>query len=82
MFTYSSAKASRLALSTKPRGIAYMFVMHVAEELHKWPEADKRTRLWVSSMSKFQPPGTLLLVLILIWDCTAPQLRNSHARDV
>lgn len=48
VFAYSSAKASRLALSTKPRGIAYMFIMHVAEELQKWPEADKRTRLWVS----------------------------------
>lgn len=59
MFTYSSAKASRLALSTKPRGIAYMFIMHVAEELQKWPEADKRTRLWVSSMRSINSILTL-----------------------
>jgi hypothetical protein len=49
VFSYSSAKASRLALSSKPRGMAHMFVMHVAEELQKWPEADRRTRLWVST---------------------------------
>ena len=49
MFSYSSAKASRLALSSKPRGMAHMFVMHVAEELPKWPEADRRTRSWVST---------------------------------
>ena len=47
VFSYSSAKASRLSLSSKPRGIAHMFVMHVAEELQKWPEANRRTRLWV-----------------------------------
>jgi diphosphoinositol-polyphosphate diphosphatase len=47
VFSYSSAKASRLALSSKPRGMAHMFVMHVAEELQKWPEADRRTRLWL-----------------------------------
>lgn len=27
--------------------IAYMFVMHVLEELATWPEAGHRTRLWV-----------------------------------
>lgn len=47
VFTYSSAKASRLALASKPRGIAYIFVMHVLEVLEKWPEADKRTRTWL-----------------------------------
>ena len=47
VFTYSSAKTSRLALASKPRGIAHIFVMHVAEVLDRWPEADKRTRTWV-----------------------------------
>lgn len=50
MFSYSSAKASRLALASKPRGVAYIFVMHVLEVLEKWPEADKRTRSWVGSV--------------------------------
>lgn len=51
VFTYSSAKASRLALASKPRGVAYIFVMHVLEVLEKWPEADKRTRSWVRHFS-------------------------------
>lgn len=47
-FPYSSAKSTRLARANQGRGIAYMFVMHVAEELEHWPEGDKRTRCWLS----------------------------------
>jgi hypothetical protein len=64
VFSYSSAKASRLALSSKPRGMAYMFVMHVAEELQKWPEADLRTRLWVSTRFRLRCTS-------LVWHCGA-----------
>ena len=47
IFPFYSGKASRLQQANQGRCIAYMFVMHVAEELPTWPEGDKRTRRWV-----------------------------------
>lgn len=48
-FGYSSSKSSRLGGSDGiSRSLAFIFVMHVTEELSKWPELDKRTRHWVS----------------------------------
>jgi len=46
IFPFYSGKASRLQQANQGRCIAYMFVMHVAEELPTWPEGDKRTRRW------------------------------------
>lgn len=46
-FPFYSGKASRLQQANQGRCLAYMFVMHVAEELQTWPEGGKRTRLWV-----------------------------------
>lgn len=45
-FPFYSGKASRLQQANQGRCLAYMFVMHVAEELQTWPEGGKRTRLW------------------------------------
>lgn len=48
-FGYSSSKASRLGgPNGVARSVAFIYVMHVTEELSKWPEVDKRTRHWVS----------------------------------
>ena len=46
-FSFHSGKASRLQQANQGRCVAYMFIMHVAEELQTWPEGEKRTRLWV-----------------------------------
>lgn len=46
-FPFYSGKASRLEQANQGRCLAYMFVMHVAEELQTWPEGEKRTRIWV-----------------------------------
>jgi len=49
-FRYCSAKAGRLAERNPahaPCSVAYIFVMHVTEELDKWPELHKRTRHWL-----------------------------------
>ena len=46
-FPFYSGKAARLQQANKGRCIAFLYVMHVAEELASWPERDKRTRLWV-----------------------------------
>jgi hypothetical protein len=40
-FTFVSGKR------THGRCAAYMFAMHVEEELDDWPEANARTRQWV-----------------------------------
>lgn len=45
-FSFHSGKASRLQQANQGRCVAYMFIMHVAEELQTWPEGEKRTRLW------------------------------------
>ncbi len=44
---FCSGKAARLLEENKGRCRAFMYVMHVSEELASWPERHKRTRLWV-----------------------------------
>ncbi len=46
-FPFCSGKAARLIEENKGRCRAFMYVMHVSEELASWPERHKRTRLWV-----------------------------------
>ncbi|KAK9819718.1 hypothetical protein WJX72_001641 [[Myrmecia] bisecta] len=46
VFPFYSSKAARVHI--QGRCIAYMFVMHVVEELPAWPEQAHRTRVWCS----------------------------------
>ena len=39
--------------------IIHMFVMHVAEELHVWPEMAQRKRFWVSLQAIYQHTPTI-----------------------
>ena len=54
-FSFYSGKASRLQQANQGRCVAYMFIMHVAEELQIWPEGEKRTRIWVPPLSSPSP---------------------------
>lgn len=47
-FGYTSSKLAGVVVPNGFRNLAYIFVMHVTEELSKWPEREKRTRHWVS----------------------------------
>lgn len=47
-FAFHSGKAERQASAHGGRCIAYLFALHVTEELAVWPEAGQRTREWVS----------------------------------
>jgi len=47
-FTFQSHKQERLHNVHQGRCRAYMFIMHVEEELQAWPEFPDRQRCWVS----------------------------------
>ncbi|PSC76670.1 nudix hydrolase mitochondrial-like [Micractinium conductrix] len=47
-FAFASGKADAAATSHGGRCIAYLFALHVTEELPTWPEAHQRTRHWCS----------------------------------
>lgn len=47
-FAFHSGKAERQASAHGGRCIAYLFALHVTEELAVWPEAGQRTREWCS----------------------------------
>lgn len=47
-YTFSSNKAVRVESVEQRKCVAYMFVMHVVEELATWPEQQHRSRVWVS----------------------------------
>jgi diphosphoinositol-polyphosphate diphosphatase len=47
-FSFQSGKQERLHNVHHGGCTAYMFVMHVAEELPSWPECKDRQRAWVS----------------------------------
>lgn len=53
-FPFYSGKAERLATAHQGRCMAYLFVMHVSEELPAWPEAGQRTREWCSLLDACQ----------------------------
>lgn len=47
-FFFQSGKNGQLANGRRGGCTAYMYVLHVAEELDVWPESSERTRSWVS----------------------------------
>ena len=47
-FPFSSGKAERQSAAHQGRCVAYLFAMHVSEELASWPEGHQRSRHWVS----------------------------------
>lgn len=46
-FPFSSGKAERQSAAHQGRCVAYLFAMHVSEELASWPEGHQRSRHWV-----------------------------------
>jgi hypothetical protein len=59
-FGYTSSKLAGVVVPNGFRNLAYIFVMHVTEELSKWPEREKRTRHWVRSY--FLPRSCCLML--------------------
>lgn len=47
-FPFHSGKAERQSAAHQGRCVAYLFAMHVSEELASWPEGHQRSRHWVS----------------------------------
>ena len=57
-FTFQSHKQERLHNVHQGRCRAYMFIMHVEEELQAWPEFPDRQRCWVSAKGNSTSPGS------------------------
>lgn len=51
-FPFYSGKAEQQQTQHGGRCIAYLFALHVSEELQAWPEAHQRTREWVSQLAR------------------------------
>lgn len=54
IFPFYSNKAERLQTAHAGRCVAYVFAMHVTEELPVWPEAAQRTREWLGLQEAFR----------------------------